>query len=199
MKTDEELMAAYVGGDAGAFKELFQRYAPKLERLMLRELFAREESHDLVQQTFLQLHRARLDFDQAQRFKPWLYTIAMNLKREHFRRRRRRPEVLGDPAQEHASKAAPHEAFEAHRSLAWALARLPEDSRSVIELHWFEGLSFAEVAKCLGIGAVAAKVRAHRGYQRLKKLLGEDLEKLAAGALARRGDGTGNPGEGSGI
>jgi RNA polymerase sigma-70 factor (ECF subfamily) len=196
LKTDEELMAAYVGGDGGAFKELFQRYAPKLERLMSRELFAREEAHDLVQQTFLQLHRARFDFDPEQRFKPWIYTIAMNLKREHFRRRRRRPEVLGDVAPERASKGTPHDAFEAHRSLAWALARLPEDSRSVIELHWFDGLSFAEVAKCLGIGTVAAKVRAHRGYQRLKKLLGEDLEKLAAGA-EQRDDG--NRGKGSGI
>jgi len=189
VRTDEELMLAYARGEAAAFKELFQRYGPKLERLMLRELYAREEARDLVQQTFLQLHRARLDFDPAQRFKPWLYTIALNLKREHFRRRRRRPEVLGDVADERPAPEGGHDALEANRSLAWALARIPEENRSVIELHWFEGLSFAEAAKCLGIGAVAAKVRAHRGYQRLRKLLGDDL------ALAE----TGNRGEGSGI
>ena len=174
-------MLAYVGGDRAAFKELFERYAPKLERLMLRELYAREEANDLVQQTFLQLHRARLDFDPAQHFKPWLYTIALNLKREHFRRRRRRPEVLADAMDEHAGAGGAHEAFEAHRSLSWALAQIPEENRSVIELHWFDGLSFAEVANCLGIGAVAAKVRAHRGYLRLRKLLGDDLEPPGAG------------------
>jgi RNA polymerase sigma-70 factor (ECF subfamily) len=178
VRTDEELMKAYVGGDAAAFKELFARYAPKLERLMLRELFAREEAKDLVQQTFLQLHRARLDFDPEQRFKPWLYTIALNLKREHFRRRRRRPETLGDAVDDRAAPGGAHEALEAHRSLSWALAQLPDESRSVIELHWFDGLSFAEVARSLGIGAVAAKVRAHRGYQRLKTLLGDDLKPL---------------------
>jgi RNA polymerase sigma-70 factor (ECF subfamily) len=174
-------MRAYVGGDRAAFKELFQRYAPKLERLMLRELYAREEVNDLVQQTFLQLHRSRLDFDPAQRFRPWLYTIALNLKREHFRRRRRRPEVLTDAMDDRAGSGGAHEAFEARRSLAWALAQIPEENRSVIELHWFDGLSFAEVAKCLGIGAVAAKVRAHRGYLRLRKVLGDDLESLGAG------------------
>jgi RNA polymerase sigma-70 factor (ECF subfamily) len=181
VRTDEELMVAYARGERAAFKELFERYAEKLERLMLRELYAREEARDLVQQTFLQLHRARLDFDPEQPFKPWLYTIALNLKREHFRRRRRRPEVLGTIADERAAPQGAHEALEAHRSLAWALAQLPEENRSVIELHWFDGLSFAEVAKCLGIGAVAAKVRAHRGYQRLRKLLEGDLEASAGG------------------
>jgi RNA polymerase sigma factor (sigma-70 family) len=190
MRSDEELMLAYAGGDAAAFKELFERYAPKLERLMLRELYAKREADDLVQQTFLQLHRAKLDFDPSQRFRPWLYTIALNLKREHFRRRRRRPEVLGDLADERAAPggAGAHEAFEAKRSLAWALARIPEENRAVIELHWFDGLSFAEIAQGLGIGAVAAKVRAHRGYQRLRKLLGDELELVA-----------GNPRDGTGI
>jgi RNA polymerase sigma-70 factor (ECF subfamily) len=188
VRTDEELMVAYARGDRAAFEALFERYAEKLERLMLRELFAREEAHDLVQQTFLQLHRARFDFDPAQRFKPWLYTIALNLKREHFRRRRRRPETLGSVGDERAAPPGAHEAFEAHRSLAWALAQIPEDHRTVIELHWFDGLSFAEVAECLGIGAVAAKVRAHRGYQRLRKLLEGDLE-LPAGGNREEGSG----------
>jgi RNA polymerase sigma-70 factor (ECF subfamily) len=187
VRTDEELMKAYVRGDAAAFKVLFERYAPKLERLMLRELYAREEARDLVQQTFLQLHRARNDFDPEQRFKPWLYTIALNLQREHFRRRRRRPEALGDASDERAAPGAPHEALEAHRSLAWALGQLPEENRSVIELHWFDGLSFAEVAQSLGIGQVAAKVRAHRGYQRLRRLLGDDLEPPGGNRGGRSG------------
>lgn len=166
-------MLAYLGGDRSAFKELFERYAPKLERLLLRDVYAREEIRDLVQQTFLQLHRARLDFDPSQRFRPWLYTIALNLKREHFRRSRRRPTVLMGTLDERSAPAGAHAAFEAHRSLSWALAQIPEAHRSVIELHWFEGLSFPEVAKCLAITQVTAKVRAHRGYTALRKLLGD--------------------------
>jgi RNA polymerase sigma-70 factor (ECF subfamily) len=52
-----------------------------------------------------------------------------------------------------------------------AIARLPGDQRTVIELHWLEELSFAEIAQCLGITANAAKVRAHRGYERLRPKL----------------------------
>ena len=74
-------MEAYVAGDAAAFRLIFERYAPLLMRTMLRELYVREEANDLVQQTFLQLHRARADFDAGQKLKPWIFTIALNLKR----------------------------------------------------------------------------------------------------------------------
>ena len=86
-------MAAYIAGDAAAFRELFARYSPVLYRMMLRDLRRPEEARDLVQQTFLHLHRARNDFDGRLRFRPWIFTIALNLKREHFRRVRRRPEA----------------------------------------------------------------------------------------------------------
>jgi RNA polymerase sigma-70 factor (ECF subfamily) len=190
VRTDEELMAAYVAGDREAFRELFRRYAPVLLRLMQKELHAREEANDLVQQTFLHVHRARMDFDGTQRFKPWVFTIALNLKREYFRRRKRRPETLLDEATE-AIGARPGEQqrSDARRSLGWAFAQLPPDHRTVIELHWFDGLSFAEVANCMGITATAAKVRAHRGYVRLRELLEEEP------ALPNRG----NREPGSGI
>ena len=81
-----------MAGDAAAFRLIFERYAPLLMRTMLRELYVREEANDLVQQTFLQLHRARADFDAGQKLKPWIFTIALNLKREYFRRKKRRPE-----------------------------------------------------------------------------------------------------------
>lgn len=167
-------MAAYVAGDKGAFRTLFERHAPALERVMLRDLAEREEARDLVQQAFLQLHRARLDFDPHQRLKPWLYTIALNLKREHFRRRRRRPE-RPDTDQTDRQATGPHgqERAEARRSLSWALDQIPTDQREVIELHWLAGLSFPELSESIGITVAAAKVRAHRGYVRLRELLGE--------------------------
>lgn len=177
-------MAAYVAGDKGAFRTLFERHAPALERLMQRDLAEREEARDLVQQAFLQLHRARLDFDPKQRLKPWLYTIALNLKREHFRRRRRRPEHPdSDQADRQPTAPRGQEQTEARRSLGWALERIPAEQREVIELHWLAGLSFPELAESMGISVAAAKVRAHRGYLRLRELLGDGA--LAAGGGAR--------------
>jgi RNA polymerase sigma-70 factor (ECF subfamily) len=173
--SDEELMQAYQGGNAAAFDELFARYASVLLGVMQRQLRTPEEAHDLVQQTFLQLHRARHDFRADAKLRPWLFTIALNLKREHFRRVKRRPEselVLdghGDPG------AAAHdvERYEAANTLARALEKLPAAQREVIELHWFGELSFNEIAKLLGASLSAVKVRAHRGYTSLREALGE--------------------------
>jgi RNA polymerase sigma-70 factor (ECF subfamily) len=53
-----------------------------------------------------------------------------------------------------------------------ALTKLREGQREVIELHWFEGLSFAEIATRVGASLSAVKVRAHRGYGRLREILG---------------------------
>jgi RNA polymerase sigma factor (sigma-70 family) len=174
-RSDEQLMSAYAAGDDGAFRVIFERYAPVLLRAMLRELYVREEANDLVQQTFLQLHRARRDFDSGQKLKPWVFTIAMNLKREYFRRKKRRPErsLEADTAPEPAVAARGAEQVEARRSLMRALEQLPADQREVIELHWFEELEFPEVAEVVGASVSAVKVRAHRGYVRLRATLGD--------------------------
>src|SRR3954447_13908404 len=84
MLTDEELMVSYKTGDAPAFAEIFRRYAPLLLRVMQHQLGRREDAHDLVQQTFLQLHRSRADFRDGASLRPWLLTIAINLKRQYF-------------------------------------------------------------------------------------------------------------------
>jgi RNA polymerase sigma-70 factor (ECF subfamily) len=177
-RSDEQLMAAYVGGDAAAFRVMFERYAPLLMRAMLRELYVKEEANDLVQQTFLQLHRARADFDAGQKLKPWIFTIALNLKREYFRRKKRRPERSFDAGgvAEPTVGALGAARVEARRTLARVMADLPADQREVIELHWFDGLEFPEVAQVVGASVSAVKVRAHRGYVRLRQALGDDAD-----------------------
>jgi RNA polymerase sigma-70 factor (ECF subfamily) len=177
-RNDEQLMAAYVAGDGAAFRVIFERYAPLLMRAMLRELYVREEANDLVQQTFLQLHRARADFDAGQKLKPWIFTIAMNLKREYFRRKKRRPErsLDAETTVEPAVGALGAARVEAQRTLARVLHTLPADQREVIELHWFDGLEFPEVAQVVGATLSAVKVRAHRGYVRLRAALGDDAD-----------------------
>jgi len=168
-------MGAYVAGDSAAFRIIFERFSPLLMRAMLRELYVREEANDLVQQTFLQLHRARADFDPAQKLKPWVFTIAMNLKREYFRKKKRRPERPLDTEStlEPAVAALGAAQVEARRTLAKVLGDLPPDQREVIELHWFDGLEFPEVAQVVGASVSAVKVRAHRGYVRLRLALGD--------------------------
>lgn len=166
-------MNAYVRGDERAFKALFDRHSPVLLRVMRHQLRKPEDARDLVQQTFLQLHRSRHDFRDGAALKPWLFTIAMNLKREYFRRAGRRPEAPISPdAPEPAVAPRGQERVDAQDELAFALAGLPEEQREVIALHWLAGIPLPEVADLVGASLSAVKVRAHRGYAAMRRALG---------------------------
>jgi RNA polymerase sigma-70 factor, ECF subfamily len=180
-RTDEDLMVAYVAGDAGAFSELFRRYAPVLLRLLRRHLSRPSDAQDLAQQTFLQLHRARHDFRAGSRLRPWIYTIALNLARDTSRWRSRHPEISMDEETLPVSAAVqPDVADNAvpDRRLREALGCLPEEQRQAIELHWFAQLSFSEIAVIVGTSPGAARVRAHRGYTTLRRTLDPGIREL---------------------
>jgi RNA polymerase sigma-70 factor (ECF subfamily) len=173
VKSDEALMLAYRDGDVTAFNELFCRYAPVLERVLRRFGPTPDVIADLVQQTFLQLHRARFDFRPDGELRPWLMTIAFNLAREQLRRKRRRPEAAIEAAADESLAQPPVEQsrFEARSDLTAALQHLPPDQQEVVRLHFVEELSFEEIGTRVGASTGAVRVRAHRGYTALRKLL----------------------------
>jgi RNA polymerase sigma-70 factor (ECF subfamily) len=180
--TDEELMAAYVAGDPAAFRTLFERWAPALLGLFRRQGAGEDDARDLVQQTFLQVHRARFDYTPGRPVRPWILTIGLNLRRELLRRLGRRPaSALGEldpPAPPGRDEVSGKEDVARVRA---ALARLPDAQREVIELHWLQGLPMAEVAAVVGASVGAVKVRAHRGYERLRALLDESTRAGGGG------------------
>ncbi|MEZ4256466.1 MAG: RNA polymerase sigma factor [Polyangiales bacterium] len=189
-ESDEALMTAYVGGDMAAFRKLFDRHAPSIRALMRRGFKYQDEVEDLVQQTFLQLHRARNDYREGARVRGWLVTIALNLKRSRLRRPVRRS--WGGDVDELASPvddAAPDRALLTEH-VREAIRALPEGQRRVIELHWIEGKSFPEVAKVMGASVSAVKVRAHRAYGTLREILGdvEDVTKGPGSAYSGTGE-----------
>jgi RNA polymerase sigma-70 factor (ECF subfamily) len=167
-------MAAYVEGDQAAFREMFARHAPVLTRVVRAQIKSDEETRDLVQQVFLQLHRARRDYRKGDPLRPWLFTIAYNLCRDRWRAAAHRREVAVEAAEPVAgSPDAADVLQERQRSelLRAALVDLPDDQRRVIEMHWFAELPLPEVATALGVSLSAVKVRAHRAYERLRKRL----------------------------
>ncbi|MBX2813026.1 MAG: RNA polymerase sigma factor [Myxococcales bacterium] len=182
--TDEHLMIAHIAGDKKAFSELVRRYGPILSGMARRQVRLPELARDIVQQTFLQVHRARNDFRVGAQLKPWVLTIATNLIREHFRRTKRRPETSYEALNAEYPSVEPmvepvdfagiqSRALEVQR-LNDALVKLPESQRLVIELHWIQGYPFAEVAQMVGASVSAVKVRAHRGYRKLRTLIDEE-------------------------
>ncbi|MCB9741816.1 MAG: sigma-70 family RNA polymerase sigma factor [Alphaproteobacteria bacterium] len=169
---DDALMARYAqGGDPDAYAELFRRHAPRVNAYFLRGVGDPEAAGDLTQQTFLHVHRARRDFRPGSAFRPWLYTIAANLRRMHFRRRSRKPEAAWDPDRHGVPEVSPEASSPEQRLLRRALAELPDGQREVVLLHWYEGFSLKEVAEMIGASHSAVKVRAHRAYAALRERL----------------------------
>ena len=173
--SDETLMKAYIDGDQGAFAELFRRYTPLLSHIARGYLQRPSDAVDIVQQTFLQLHRARLDYDVTRRLRPYLTTICVNLCRQSHRSRSRRPE--GDELSEvpvEPTQQLRQESLQAQSKVQKALAQLPQAQRDMIKLHWLSDMSFAEIAESLDLGVSAVKVRAHRGYEVLRRILADE-------------------------
>lgn len=186
-RSDEDLMIAYARGERAAFDLLFARHAPKLHHVLVRGMRRPEDGRDLVQQTFLQLHRHRSDYDAARAFRPWLYTIALNLKRQYLRTKGRRPESELDEIVERTLAHAPGEArFENRQLVELGLKRLPPESAEVIVLHWFGDLSMGEIATMLGASESAVKVRAHRAYEAMRTIFEHERQALGEEAEVSR-------------
>lgn len=172
--SDEFLMSAYVAGDEASFRQLFDRYAPVLLRTARRRVASDEEASDIVQQAFLNLHRYRDDFREGAKLRPWLMTITMNLVREHHRKLKRRKEYGAEPfegAVQPVEPRTPVEDFIGAAHVREAMGQLLDNQRQVIELRWFEDKSYDEISKIVGASVAAVRVRAHRGYQRLRGAL----------------------------
>ncbi|MBO6935544.1 MAG: RNA polymerase sigma factor [Deltaproteobacteria bacterium] len=172
-RTDEELMLAYVDGDEGAFRELFERWAPVVHGLTRRHVRDEDLAREITQQTFFKLHGARNDFRRDGKLRPWLLTIAMNLVREHWRRGKRRKHVELDEKREVAPtpERSRLELEQRAQLLHEALAELPETQREVVELHYFQERPYKEVAAIVGSSEGAVRVRAHRAYRKLQAIL----------------------------
>lgn len=166
-------MARFCEGEAAAFDALFQRYSRPVHGYLTRLTGSASTADDLAQLTFLSLVRSRGRFQPGARVKPWLYAIATNAARDH-QRRNKRPEELTEegelPATVAADSTGPRDTG-LERTVQRALELLPEGQRVPIVLHRFEGMSFAEIAESMGLTESAVKVRAHRGYARLRELL----------------------------
>src|SRR5688500_18517 len=165
--TDEELVAAFQGGDPSAFDTLVGRWDRKIQGAIYRVLGASEDSRDLCQEVFLKAYRALGTFKREARFSSWLYQIALNACRDRLRRRRGRLQVSLDEAGdalENAHHAGPTalelvEARDVARAVQAAMATLPHEQREVIALKEYQGLTFAEIAEALDVPVSTVKTR----------------------------------------
>jgi RNA polymerase sigma-70 factor (ECF subfamily) len=175
-------MLAFREGDAAAFEALFRRWAGPLLRYLERMLRDAAAAEELVQETFLRVHRARASYRPEARFSTWLYHIGTNLARNELRRpARRAPHARVDgeedaplPAAELAASDAVADARRDVAAVDRALRALPERQRAALWLVAIEGHSYAEVAGSLEISEQAVKALVHRARTSLAAQLAAD-------------------------
>jgi len=170
--TDDALMARFCRGEEAAFEALYERHAAVVLAFLQRMVRDAALAEDLLQTTFLSVVRARGRYEPNTTVRAWIFAIAANAGRDALRRRRARREA---PAPEGTVEAAadteePRDPA-ASRAVQDALMQLPVEQREAVVMHKMHDLSFPEIASALGISTGAAKVRAHRGYLRLRELL----------------------------
>ena len=168
------LMAAYQGGRIEAFDALYAALAGELRAYLIALCRDPARADDLLQETFLQIHRARASYRPGLPVQPWVRAIATRvylMDRRAALRRDRHEARAGASAAEPITAAADRVAGE-RDGLVRALAGVPADTRAAFLLHHLFGFSFAEVAARLGIRTGAAKVRSSRARLRLRTLLG---------------------------
>jgi RNA polymerase sigma-70 factor (ECF subfamily) len=183
-RTDADFaMELYAGGDTAAFGQLYDALSPRLYGYLLRQTRDRARAEDLLQQTMLQIHRARDRFIAGAEVMPWAFAIARRLLVDDIRRNRRvilSDDGNADPGVSTHDRADDMvHAGELAVRIQRILEQLPHSQRAAFELIKQEGLSVAEAAQVLGTTVAAVKLRAHRAYEALRAALGE----LEAGIL----------------
>jgi len=183
-------MAAYIAGDRAAFERLFKRVAPKVHAFFMRSFRDESVADELMQTTFLRVHRARTSYRPELPFRPWLFTIAAHLRRDEWRRRYRVPESGGEEALLAADQAAAlsqardrEAARDRFSEVVAALDELPEMHRTILQLHRYEGMTYVEIAKVLGSTPGAIRQHAFRAYESLRRRLSTSTD--GSGAEAR--------------
>jgi RNA polymerase sigma-70 factor (ECF subfamily) len=174
--TDEQLMEAVTQGHVSALRPLVERHHAPLLGFLYR--MAGGDSYlaeDLVQETFLRLIRQRT-YAAGRPFKPWLYAIAANLARDHFRSRSAAAPTTGELEMQSLADPAPgpeSTAISANSSrvVMATLMRLPPEYRSTILLRYFEDMSLSDIATATNVPLGTVKSRLSVGTRKLRELL----------------------------
>lgn len=166
--SDESAMRSIQAGNSDQLGVLFKRHSRRVFVQCLRIVGDPDTADDLVQETFLRVFRYSDSFRGTARFSTWLHRIASNVCIDHVRARERQVTTLQeDTAPDHDS------AFQVTDServtvLRDALDKLPRDKRELLTMCRLEGLSYADMAKRLGVAEATLRVRVHRAMKDLK-------------------------------
>jgi RNA polymerase sigma-70 factor (ECF subfamily) len=191
LRSDQELVLAFQGGDRAAFSDIVERYQAKIFTLCVRRLGNTELANEVSQDVFIAVFKALPRFRGDSKFSTWLYRIAVNhcKNKSKYHQRRRRDfhesidqQALDDgpkrelPSHSDRTDASTHRA-EATAILQAALDQLSPEDRSLLILREVEDHSYEEIADIFEVPRGTIKSRLHRARAQLARVLSTQLSE----------------------
>ena len=178
-KSDKKLASQALKGSQAAWVELVKRYEKLVYHYGVRMLPSHDDALDLLQDTFSSVFRSLKDWNQDDKFKPWLMTIAHRRCVEFYRRRRTETADEGADTMllDESTFGQPEVRLsdtQQQRALVTAIRQLPLPQRMVVELKFFQHLTTRAIAEQLHESENTIKSRLYSGVEKLKR----DLEVI---------------------
>ena len=183
------LINASKKGDNDAMTKLINLYASSVHNLIFSIIRDNSVVEDLAQETFVRMFLSIHHYEFRAPFRSWLFRIAVNLCRDHLRKKKVRKIITRFQVDEETGEEQSFtdenqdptaEIFENERMqlITDALAKLPESSRIVFVLREMKDLSYEEIAEALKWKIGTVKSRLFRARRELADILGPNLEEL---------------------
>jgi len=153
-----------------AYEVLMLRHQHRLHATCMRLSGHLQDAEDMTQEVMLKVFHGLKGFDGNASFTTWMYSIAMNVSRDHWRKQTRSV-ASSEEAIEDSAYLAHHDKHEVRLTAHQLLAYLTESERMVVTLRHVAGLDFQEIADAMGIGLSAAKMRHQRTMAKLTKII----------------------------
>ncbi len=181
--SDEDLMEHFQAGYEEGFNLLVERYTDRLHNFLYRYTHNHQDCEDLVQETFLRVYRSRHSYERIAKFSTWMYTIALNLAKSLYKKKKRMTTVTihKDPSDPEDRKMDLQDAGilqddSLHEQMCMdklkkALMELNENFREVVVLRDIQQLSYEEISEMTGNPMGTVKSRINRGRAELQELL----------------------------
>ena len=174
-QTDEQLMARAAAGSDTAFEELYRRYARRLKGFFFMQLGGDEElAADATHDAFLRAYEARGRYQDGRKVDTWLFTIAYNICKNHYRSNAYEAQLLASLDAEPVSSQQIEVELDAamlDEALAQVLNDLPAPLHQIFSLHYQEELTIPQIAEIAGIPEGTVKSRLHKTMTIIRKKL----------------------------
>ncbi|MDX8346893.1 sigma-70 family RNA polymerase sigma factor [Cognatiyoonia sp. IB215446] len=182
--SDDALIAAIAQGDMAAFEQIYSKYFPKLVRFSKRITGSQEAAEEVTNDVLMTVWRTAARFEGRSKVSTWIFGIAyrMSLKQSRKISARRGDVELDEGMVSDNTNVA--DAVITKTDLAWALKQLNPDLRAVVELTYYNGYLYTEIAEILGCPVGTVKTRMMTARRRLRAMLSEDINIGSENAVA---------------